>query len=81
VTPRRLELKPVYTVAELAAAIGVSTKALTRWLRKEKVRLHPRKPTRRTPLRVHFNSLLKWSEWSDLWESCRIVERLRKSGW
>jgi len=75
---RRLELKPVYTVAELAAAIGVSTKTLTRWLRKEKVRLHPRKPTAGSRIRVHFNSLLKWSEWSDLWESSRLVEQWRR---
>lgn len=52
-----LPVRESYRITELAPALGVSAKTLTRWLRAEGVRLAPVEPRSGCPVRVSMNAL------------------------
>ena len=52
-----LEIKPIYTVAELARALRMTRAGTLKMLRREGVPTVPRRPQPRVKVRVFYNSL------------------------
>ncbi len=73
-----LEIKPIYTVAEIADALEMTRQGTLKLLRREGVPTVPRRPTPRVKIRVFYNSL--HFAMPDLFDSIARAQSDRRRG-
>jgi hypothetical protein len=78
VTDKLLEIKPIYTVAELSVALRMTRQGTLKMLRREGVPTVPRVPTARVKVRVFYNSL--HFAMPDLFDSIARAQSDRRGG-